>query len=293
MKTNVENHLKDSRTYELSFQRIRKFTPDIITRFQKMVYTYYREYGRIFPWRETTNPYRILVSEAMLQQTQTDRVVQKYHQFVTTFPDFYSLAHAPLQKILEVWHGLGYNRRAVNLKRTAEIVVTQYHGVLPSDFEVLQTFPGIGKATAGAITAFAFNEPTVFIETNIRTVYIHFFFQGRTNIKDKEILPLVEKTLDYKNPREWYYALMDYGVMLKRRYKNINKKSFHYHKQTPFQGSNRQMRGKILKVLIEKPYTECELVQALQVDPERVEKNLKQLEKEGFIKREGDTVLIV
>lgn len=292
MKKSVENHTKGSRIQsEPSCQR-KDLTPDVIVRFQKTIYKYYKEYGRTFPWRETTNPYHVLVSEAMLQQTQTERVMQKYHQFITMFPDFPSLARAPLQKILEVWHGLGYNRRAVNLKRTAEIVVTQYHSVLPSSPDILQTYPGIGRATAGAICAFAFGKPVVFIETNIRTVFIHFFFQSKANIKDKEILPLVEKTLDYKNPREWYYALMDYGVMLKKRFKHVNKKSFHYHKQTPFQGSNRQIRGAIVKVLIEKPYTECELVKTLHFDPERVKKNLVQLEKEGFIKREGNTLSI-
>ncbi len=155
------------------------------------------------------------------------------------------------------------------------------------------TFPGIGRATAGAVAAFAFGSPVVFVETNIRTVFIHFFFQEEENIKDNDILPFVEKTLDCNNPREWYYALTDYGVMLKQMYKTLNKKSAHYRKQTPFEGSNRQLRGAILRVLLEKsPLREPELVKALGVPCERVEKCLVQLEKEGFLNRKGTTLTI-
>ena len=267
-------------------------THKVVTLFQTIIYRYYREHGRSFPWRETTNPYHILVSEAMLQQTQTERVLHKYTEFIRVFPDVLSLARAPLQKVLKVWRGLGYNRRALNLKKTAEIIVDHYNGVLPSSPEVLQTFPGIGRATAGAVAAFAYQKPSVFIETNIRTVFIYFFFDEKTRVKDREILPLVEKTLDRKNPREWYYALMDYGVMLKKEHKPLNKKSVHYQKQTPFEGSDRQVRGAIVRVLTEEPRTESELLGISASDPERVKRILSQLEKEGFIKREGNLICI-
>lgn len=267
-------------------------TPEVVTLFQTIIYRYYREHGRSFPWRETTNPYHILVSEAMLQQTQTERVLHKYTEFITVFPDVLSLARAPLQKVLKVWRGLGYNRRALNLKKTAEIVVNNYNGVLPSSPEVLQTFPGIGRATAGAVAAFAYQKPSVFIETNIRTVFIYFFFDEKISVKDKEILPPVEKTLDRKNPREWYYALMDYGVMLKKKHKPLNKKSVHYQKQTPFEGSDRQIRGAIVQVLTEEPRTESELLKINASDPERVKRILCQLKKEGFIKKEGNLIRI-
>ncbi|HID20498.1 MAG TPA: A/G-specific adenine glycosylase [Methanophagales archaeon] len=266
--------------------RKNKLTADAIHAFQNSIYAYYHEYGRKLPWRETNNPYHILVSEIMLQQTQVERVIEKYNEFITAFPDFHSLAQAPLQEILKVWHGLGYNRRALALKKIAEIVVTTYNGTLPSSLDVLMKLPGIGKYTASAITTFAFNHPTVFIETNIRTVFIYFFFHDKDEINDSEIVPLVEKTLDTEHPRTWYYALMDYGVMLKKQYQNPNRRSAHYHKQTPFKGSNRQLRGMILKALTrESSMSERELVQTLKTDPERVKSILVQLQNEGFIRK--------
>jgi len=222
----------------------------------------------------------------MLQQTQTERVGEKYGQFIASFPDFVSLAHAPLREILKVWQGLGYNRRAVALKKVAQTVTTRFHGDLPSSPEALMSLPGIGRATACAICAFAFNEPVVFIETNIRRVFIHCFFQGQQGIKDTEILPLVAKTLDTSNPRKWYFALMDYGVMLKKQYQNPNRKSAHYQRQPPFQGSNRQIRGMILRALTaESPLSQREIEERLGKDPERVKGNLIQLQKEGFIRK--------
>jgi len=222
----------------------------------------------------------------MLQQTQTERVGQKYGQFIASFPDFASLAHAPLREILKVWQGLGYNRRAVALKKVAQTVTTRFHGDLPSSPEALMSLPGIGRATACAICAFAFNEPVVFIETNIRRVFIHCFFQGQQGIKDTEILPLVAKTLDTSNPRKWYFALMDYGVILKKQYQNPNRRSAHYQRQPPFQGSNRQIRGMILRTLTaESPLSQREIEERLGKDPERVKGNLIQLQKEGFIRK--------
>lgn len=147
--------------------------------FHEIIYEHYREKGRKLPWRETREPYFILVSEIMLQQTPVERVIEKYRRFIATFPDFSSLAKAPLHRILEVWQGLGYNRRALALKRIAEIVIKRYDGILPSTVKILMTFPGIGRYTASAINAFAFNKPTVIIETNIRSVFIHFFFHAR------------------------------------------------------------------------------------------------------------------
>jgi len=261
-------------------------TPNTISLFQKLICQFYQEHGRTFPWRITHNPYHILVSEIMLQQTQTERVVEKYERFINSFPDFPSLAQAPLREILRVWQGLGYNRRALALKKIAQTVITKFHGNLPSSPEVLITLPGIGRASASAISAFAFNEPVVFIETNIRRVFIHHFFQNGNSIKDAQILPLVEKTLDTSDPRRWYYALMDYGVMLKKESQNPNRKSAHYQKQPPFEGSNRQIRGMILKALtLESWISQREIIRRLRKDPERVKKNLTQLQKEGFVRK--------
>jgi len=293
---NFEEHTQGERTRFSVFEHpigTHTLTADAIRRFQNIIYAYYHEHGRKLPWRETNNPYHILISEIMLQQTQVERVTGKYVEFIRVFPDFHSLAQAPLQKILALWHGLGYNRRALALKRIAGIVVTTYNGSLPSSPEMLKTLPGIGTYTASALAAFAFNRPTVFIETNIRTVFIHFFFQNKKEIKDSEILPLVEKTLDTSHPRRWYYALMDYSVMLKKQYKNPNQRSAHYHKQTPFNGSNRQLRGMILKMFTcETSMSERELVQKLKTDPERVKNILIQLHNEGFIRKSGNNYTI-
>jgi A/G-specific adenine glycosylase len=268
-------------------------TQEKVAAFQEPIYNYYKEHGRTLPWRKTTNPYHILVSEMMLQQTQVERVVEKYKQFIGVFPDFASLDMAPLYQVLDVWHGLGYNRRAVALKKIARIIADIFNGTFPRDLRDIMALPGVGRATAAAICAFAFNEPVVFIETNVRSVFIHVFFQDKDNVKDSDIYPLVEETLDRSNPREWYYALMDYGVMLKKNYSNPGRKSAHHKQQTPFTGSNRQLRGMILKMLIENPtISESELTRKLNRNPESVRRNLTQLEKEGFFQRRGNEFII-
>jgi A/G-specific adenine glycosylase len=271
-----------------------QLTQEAIHAFQTSIYAHYESHGRQLPWRETQDPYRILVSEIMLQQTQVPRVLQKYEEFLRAFPDFRSLAQASVQELLKVWQGLGYNRRALALRKTAELVVSQYRGVLPADPEELRKLPGIGPYTAAAIAAFAFNLPAAFIETNIRTVFIHCFFHDQTAVKDREILHLVEQTLDTANPRQWYYALMDYGAMLKQRYHNPNRRSAQYQKQTPFKGSNRELRGMILRALTAHvELSETELVATLNADPERVTYALKQLINEGFISRDEQSFRIV
>ena len=231
----------------------------------------------------------------MLQQTQTGRVAEKFLSFIDKFPDFHTLSKAQLEEVLKAWQGLGYNRRAVALKKIAERVITDYNGVLPDSIETLKTFPQIGHNTASSIVTFAFDKPTVFIETNIRRVYIYFFFPGKNNVTDKGIIPILEKTIDKTNPREWYYALMDYGVMLKKIYPDLNKRSAHYRKQAPFKGSNREIRGKILKILINnKNVKNNELLKELKdITPEKLKIILGQLEKEGFIKSESEIIQIV
>jgi len=265
-----------------------RLTRGQVRAFQKKIYAYYEKHGRDLPWRTTSDSYRILVSEIMLQQTQVQRVLEKYEPFISRFPDLRSLADTPLREILRVWHGLGYNRRALALKKIAQTVVTDFDGKLPSDTKTLATLPGIGKATAGAVCAFAYNQPTAFVETNIRTVFIHFFFRDRDRVGDTEILQLVKQTIDTANPRTWYYALMDYGVILKQTHRDLNKRSVHYKRQTPFKGSNRQLRGKILRLLTEKGATsQTEMIRQLKSDPQRTGACLKQLQTEGFIKKRG------
>ena len=222
----------------------------------------------------------------MLQQTQTDRVRNKFEEFIAAFPTFRDLANSSVSQVLAQWQGLGYNRRALALQKCAQRVMDEHESTLPRDPEILKTFPGIGKATAASIAAFAFNSPTVFIETNIRTVFIHHFFSDSEEVDDREILPLVEQTLDKNNPREWYSALMDYGVMLKQKHGNASVRSRQYRKQSKFEGSDRQVRGNILKLLLEESsLSSTAITRVLDQPSARIDKILKGLEKEGFLER--------
>jgi A/G-specific adenine glycosylase len=269
--------------------RDRRLTPGDIAAFQQAVLSHYREHGRDLPWRRTRDPYRILVSEVMLQQTQVGRVIDKFDVFIGRFPDFATLAAAPLIEVLSHWKGLGYNRRALYLKEIARVIMEQHSGRLPDSAGELVKLPGIGKNTAGAIVAFAFNYPSVFIETNIRSVFIHHFFGDTTLITDARIIPLVEQTLFREDPRTWYWALMDYGSMLKGRAENPGRKSAHHTRQSPFKGSDREIRGAILGLFVgagPAGLTESAIISALDMAPDRVRANLARLIEEGFVVRQ-------
>ncbi|MCK9580673.1 MAG: winged helix-turn-helix transcriptional regulator [Methanoregula sp.] len=253
-----------------------------------MVLTCYARHGRELAWRKTTDPYHILVSEIMLQQTQVDRVARKYPRFLQAFSDFPSLAHATLSDVLFAWQGMGYNRRAIALRKCAIRVIEEFGGELPADIKILATFPGIGKATASSICAFAFNQPVIFIETNIRRVFIYYFFRNQETVTDAEILPLVGQTLYRKDPRTWYNAVMDLGTDLKNTVPNPNRRSKQYSKQAAFEGSDRQIRGRILKMLLaEGRMTQKAIALSLTKDSSRIGRILHDLEEEGFITRSG------
>ena len=270
------------------FSRDDRSSPGILE-FRQMVLSYYEKHGRDMAWRNTTDPYLILVSEIMLQQTQVERVSIKFPDFIHAFPDLAALATAPLDKVLSVWQGMGYNRRAIALQRCAIRVMNEYDGILPADVDILETFPGIGRATASSIAAFAFNIPVVFIETNIRRVFIHFFFTDEDTVSDAEILPLVEQALYRNNPRVWYWALMDLGSALKKKVANPNRRSVHYVKQSPFEGSDREIRGMIIRMLLAEPgMSEKQLLDIRNDEPARIKKILSALESEGFILRYND-----
>jgi A/G-specific adenine glycosylase len=271
----------------------KRLSPEAVSAFRKTVYDYYEKHGRNLPWRRTSNPYYIFVSEVMLQQTQVERVMEKYDRFVRVFPDFSSLARASVRDVITEWQGLGYNRRALALLHSAQIIISIHGGALPGTVEELSRLPGIGKTTAGEILAFAFNAPAIFIETNIRRVYIHHFFQDQVGVRDMAILPLVESTLDRAAPRAWYYALMDYGSMLKKFTVNPNRKSAHYQRQPPFESSNRRLRGLILKTLLtQAPLGYLDLAQSMGDAPERVKGILDQLSAEGLVKEESGLYVI-
>lgn len=261
--------------------------------FQAIIHHYHANKRRSFAWRDQISPYRVVVSEIMLQQTQTDRVAQKFDPFIAQFPSFQALAQAPFHDVLRFWKGLGYNRRAMGLQKIAQIITEKHNGQLPDQPEILETFPSIGKATARSILAFTYNQPTVFIETNIRSVFIYFFFKNHTSVSDKELEPFIAQTVDQKNPREWYYALMDYGVMLKKTVGNLSRLSTHYAKQSKFEGSDRQIRGMILQALLDQPgICKQELLLLLGKEKTRIDKILQDLCTEGFVKADSRNLFL-
>ena len=277
-------------TYLTGIYRISgELPPKVITAFRTMVYKSYRANPRPMPWRETGDPYQILISEFMLQQTQVARVKLKYSEFLSVFPTVHELASAPLSEVLHVWQGLGYNRRAIFLKRCSEEIVNRYSGHFPQTIDELQSLPGIGPYTARAVAAFAFGRAEPLIETNIRTVFIHYFFHGHDSVNDREIMPLITATLHRESPREWYYALMDYGCMLKLSNPNPGRRSRHHAPQSRFEGSNRQLRSRLLREVMSQPgITLQKLVSILAAEPKPIEENLEALQREGFLAKYGD-----
>lgn len=257
---------------------------------------YYQESGRhTMPWRLDTQPYYIVVSEIMLQQTQVGRVEPKFKEFIHTLPDWASLADAPSKTVLELWQGLGYNRRALYLHSCAKTITQDYSGSIPQNRKTLESLPGIGPNTAGAILVYSFNQPQVFIETNIRRVLIHHFFSDQDKVADTELLPILESlvaSLESTNfqPQSFYWALMDYGTHLKSQVTNPNKRSKHYTVQSKFAGSNRQLRGSILRLLTNQPSaTSTEILELATSDTQiqNCQTILSGLEKEGFITKNG------
>ena len=242
-----------------------------------------RELYRDMPWRRDTRGYYVLVSELMLQQTQVSRVMSKFAQFIAAFPDESTLANAELADVLKLWQGLGYNRRAKFLLSAARMIATDLGGRFPDTEPDLLRLPGVGKNTAGAILAYTFNQPSIFIETNIRTVLIHHLFADQDEVADVEIRLALEATLDREHPREFYWAMMDYGAHLKAQGIRTNARSKHYKKQSKLEGSVRQVRGQIIAALTQHgAQTEEQLRKYLRAD-ERFESALRGLVKDELV----------
>jgi A/G-specific adenine glycosylase len=260
--------------------------------FNENLFRFYEQHGRHdLPWRQPLatgqfDPYHIMVSELMLQQTQVIRVIPKFIGFITQFPSVQVLADSELGNVLRAWSGLGYNRRAKFLWQAAQLMSQQFANAVPANTANLVSLPGIGNNTAGAILAYAYNEPVVFIETNVRTVIIHHFFSLQPAVSDSAISGIVTALLDREHPREWYWAVMDYGSHLKRSIGNISQASAIYKKQSTFSGSKRQIRGQIIKLLSVHPLPLVEL-QAQLID-DRVETILNELTVEGLITKQAD-----
>lgn len=261
-----------------------------IRSFQRNILTWYRKNKRDdLLWRWTkkwpVEPYHILVSEIMLQQTQVSRALEKYPLFLKQFPTVQKLADAPLPDLLRVWQGMGYNRRAIYLKRCAEVIVKDYGGNFPHDPKLLQKLPGIGPYTAGAVACFAFNKPVVFMDTNIRKTFLHFFFSRKTDkkITDNDIVSIAQKTLWHRNPRRWNYALMDYGALELSRKNDLLHRAKSYHKQSPFSGSPRFYRSQILKYLL--AHNQATEVELKKLSPLDVTPLLASLTRDGLIEQ--------
>ncbi len=267
-----------------------------------------RELYRDLPWRRTTDPYKIWISEVMLQQTQVSRVDGRWQRWLARFDSVGALAAADVADVLDEWQGLGYNRRALAVHRAAQAIVAA-GGEFPQEASALTSLPGIGPATAAGIRAFAFDLHGVYLETNVRTVMLHELFAGREDVSDREIVPLVEATCppdggfaragggvgdvdgvdDADDPRSWYYALLDYGAYLKRTVPNPSRRSSGHARQSRFEGSRRQKRAALVRALLARregasidALVDAVVAEGIELDAALAADLLVELSAEGF-----------
>lgn len=266
------------------FESRRRDTDMQMGAFRVQVMSHWKEQGRhTLPWRHTRDPYKILVSEVMLQQTRVDRVIPFYHKFIKRFPSAAKLAQASLADVLREWSGLGYNRRAKFLREAARGLAEVASGRKALPYDALRRLPGVGEYTAKAIRVFAWNEPEVLVETNIRTAFFHHFFPKARTVSDRRVAWFAAEAAQGMDPREWHWALMDYGAHLKRSGVRINQKSAHYARQSRFEGSVRQVRGAILKALLQgRPLSEVGVRHE-----DYYASALEALQAEGLIRKRG------
>lgn len=274
-------------------------------RFHQIVFAWFRAHERQMAWRETFDPYEILVSEVMLQQTQVDRVRTKYDEFLARFPDVHALAVAPLSEVLTLWSGLGYNRRARYLQDCAKVVVAKYGGVFPQTYEELVALPGIGRSTAGALLAFSFGEETPMIDTNIRRILTRVFFaRAKTPPSDKELYNFACAIIPRGKGRVWNYALLDIGatlctarghhddcplVPLHGKVADVMKP----RKAETFHGSARFWRGKIMRALIAHgDMSLAALAKEIDLPKEEAAVHVDALSRDGLIHRLRGRVML-
>lgn len=267
-----------------------------------------REQGRLhrrdLPWRYIEDPYAVLVSEVMLQQTQVKRVLDYWPRFLATFPTIDALAAAGTSDVLEQWQGLGYNRRALALKRCADICAAEHGGRLPQTADELVKLPGIGPATAAGVVAFALDRPALYLETNVRTVFLHELFPGEEGVKDAALIPLVELACPADGVRDWYYALLDYGAHLKATLPNPSRRSAHHTRQSAFEGSRRQKRAELVRIVLAAGPEGIDAAEAGAllneterragrdgVGDEEIASIIDDLASEGFFKRVGELLV--
>lgn len=253
--------------------------------FRLRILSFYERHGRNFSWRQTSDPYHILLSEVMLQQTQTSRVEPKYELFLSLWPTFADLAGSSLDELLFHWKGLGYNRRALNLRKSAKMTEA-WNWTIPDDPLLIASLPGVGKSTAAALLAFCYQHKSIYLETNIRRVLLTCFFAEEEAVKDRQLENLLASLADgVQDMKSWYYALMDYGVLLKQLLPNANVRSAHYAKQSTFENSNRQIRGALIHLLSDTGPKERDQIPALlaSFEEDRIQACLGQLQSEGFV----------
>lgn len=262
------------------YLRIDQITDEDVRRFRRKILGFYRKHGRDLPFRRTTDSYHIAVAEIMLQQTQVERVVDKYEAWIARWPSWRDLARAATKDLLTAWSGLGYNRRALYLGRMAQAVVTDFGGVLPEDPAILKTLPGIGEYTANAIAIFAFNRPLVTIDTNIRKVFLLEFHLPETTTR-AELVALAERVLPRRRSRDWHNALMDYSRLALR---TTERRITPVSRQSRFEGSRRQIRGEIVRRLTRQQSVRlAQVAEEMQRSLDDVREAAMALEKEGLV----------
>ncbi len=271
--------------------------------FKQLVLSKGCELYRDLAWRNIADPYGVWISEVMLQQTQVVRVDGRWQRWLLRFPTVESLAEAPMADVLDEWQGMGYNRRALSLQKAAQQIVEL--GYFPDDVSELVKLPGIGPATAGGIVAFAHNKHALYLETNVRTVFLHELYPGVEGVSDKILIPDVlqccppSASQDEPGPRAWYYALLDYGAYLKKTVPNPSRRSKTYTKQSKFEGSHRQKRAEVIRLLLDEnalnsdgldAYEIKEIISNIELSKQRepveideILKVLDELLSEGFI----------
>ncbi len=253
--------------------------------FQEKVLQFYKDHGRDLPWRKTADPYYILISEIMLQQTQVSRVISYYAKWIKRWPTILEVAHAPLNEVLQMWMGLGYNRRGYYLHQTAKIISTEFDGDVLKAIKQYKKLPGIGLYTSKAVQIFSTNTDIATVDTNIRRIFIHEFKLHET-ISDAELSKIAEQCLPKGQSRDWHNALMDYGSLkLTAMETGIKPKT----QQSKFEGSDRQIRAKILRILLNESVSFEFLQEALKVENERLKNILEKMKGDGSIILKGKT----
>lgn len=268
-----------------------KLSQKEIRSFQNKIFSWYSLNKRDLPWRKTRDAYHILVSEVMSQQTQINRVIPKYEQWMKFFPTLSDLERGKTSDVLRIWSGLGYNRRALNLKKTAETLVRTNNGIFPENEKQLVKLPGIGTYTARAILCFSYNQQFAVLDTNVRKVILTQF--SHVSVKEGEVQQIANELLPRGKAYEWNQALMDYAQ------KMLKKEKITIPKQSTFIGSHRYYRGRVLKLLLEKKEVKTKELGILlkgdfsERDEQWLQSLVSELSCEGFITVHNENIHLI